>query len=133
MAKMTTHDGKHAIRAKSDDVGNIALLKSKEPCAECDAKGLDDDAFSPFGEASSLEDVLGILAELAQPDKKFLAFLDAVNSGDRAEALRLLREHDEETGEYQQDEEEGVVDAMMRGEDPPDPRAEGWDGAGAAA
>lgn len=115
MAKISTHTGSRALRATSDDDGNISLMQSCEECSLEDAADLEDDDYEPLDENAAVARLLEMLAALAGPDDKFVQFMAAINSGDREEALRLLRLHDEETGEFRpgSKEEEAFVDSEL--------------------
>lgn len=111
MAKLTAHTGSHALRANIVEDRPV-VERSCAVCALEDVSGLGDGDYEEVGE-DDLNDVLSMLMELGQPDPKFLAFLSAIQNEDRAEAIRLLKEHDEETGENEVGSEEEVVDALL--------------------
>lgn len=110
---MQTHTGTHALVAYADEDDNIGLT-----CVACSPEDFAAGNYGP-GDSLTEDQMTGFLQALglvAEPDQKFIAFMEAVQAGDRETALRLLREHDAETGEFDGEEEEKIVDEMIEGQ-----------------
>lgn len=116
---MRAYNGTHALLASLIN-GEPALQRSCEACEIGAVQQLEDSDFEPLGDEDDLDEILAALQEIggasevpSTEQEAFIAFMQAVQAGDRDEALRLLHEHDERTGEFTPEQEDEVVDAAM--------------------